>query len=118
MLGTGTASLMTLDTIFKTNTPLLSEMVENYNHYKANGLTRGQYDYQRQKLLYKLRTKLGPANRLLNGTRTPNEILRISRIKGVVPTEPIARQIGKMTRLAKSASRGGVILTITDLASL
>jgi hypothetical protein len=90
-------------------------MVENYNDYKANNLTKGQYDYRRNTLLNRLKTKLGPTNILLNGTKSPNEVLRISRKKGSLPTQTMTQQINRMNRLSKIASRGGIVLSVAGL---
>lgn len=115
MLGTGTAGMMMLDTTFKTNAPLVAEMAENYNAYKENKMTKGQYDYRRQKLLSNLKSRLGPTKHLLNGNKSANEILRISRSKGSSPTVNISRQINKMNTLSKIASRGGIVLSVAGL---
>ncbi len=102
-------------TDFSPYQPLLSEMAENYNDYKANAKTRGQYDYKRQSLISRLKAKLGPTNYLLNGNKPPNEILRISRKKGQTPTHVITRQASQMKTLSKLASRGGVVLSAAGL---
>ncbi len=115
MLGTGVTSLTMINHTFKSNAPLLSEMAENYNDYKANAKTRGQYDYKRQSLISRLKAKLGPTNYLLNGNKPPNEILRISRKKGQTPTHVITRQASQMKTLSKLASRGGVVLSAAGL---
>jgi hypothetical protein len=115
MLGSGSSSMMMINQTFKTNTPLVAEMVENYNDYKANNLTKGQYDYRRNTLLNRLKTKLGPTNILLNGTKSPNEVLRISRKKGSLPTQTMTQQINRMNRLSKIASRGGIVLSVAGL---
>ena len=62
MLGTGTTGMAMINQTFKTNTPLVAEIAENYNGYKANNLTRGQYEYRRKTLLQRLKTKLGQTN--------------------------------------------------------
>lgn len=115
MLGTGSSSMMMINQTFKTNTPLVAEMVENYNNYKSDKLNKGQYDYRRKTLLNRLKTKLGPTNFLLNGSKSPNEVLRISRKKGSVPTQAMTQQINHMSRLSKLASRGGIVLSIAGL---
>ena len=115
MLGTGTSSMMMIDKTFKSNTPTVVEIVESYNDYKADKLTKGQYDYRRKILLNKLKTKLGPTNLLLNGAKSPNEVLRISRKKGSVPTEILTQQINRMSALSKLATRGGVVLSVAGL---
>jgi hypothetical protein len=115
MLGTGVTSMAMINQTFKTNTPLVTEIAENYNDYKADKITKGQYDYRRKTLLNRLKTKLGPTNFLLNGSKSPNEVLRISRIKGNVPTQAMTQQINHMSRLSKLASRGGIVLSVAGL---
>ncbi len=115
LLGTGAAGFTMIDTTFKTNTSLVTEMAENYNDYKANNITKGLYDSRRQKLLYKLKTKLGPTQRILSGNKPVNEVLRISRSKGTVPIGNINQQVTKMTNLSKYASKGGIVLSVVGL---
>jgi hypothetical protein len=115
MLGAGSASMTMIDMNFKTNTPLMEEMVKNYEDYKAGKMTKGQYNYRREKLLRSLQGNLGPTRRLLGDRRPINEVLRISRKKGTVPTAPLTQQTDKMVRLSKIASRGGVVLSVAGL---
>ena len=115
MLGAGAAGLTMVKRTFIANAPLLTEMVQNYEAYKAGDLSKGQYDYRRKKLLAKLKSRLGPLTRALNAARTQSEVLRISRTKGRVPTQNITQQIGRMDRLAKYTSRGGVVLSVVGL---
>lgn len=115
LLGVGTTNLMMINHTFKTNAPLVAEMAENYNEYKAEKMTKGQYDYRRNKILNKLKVKLGPTNYLLNGNKSPNEILRITRTKDSVPTHAMTHQINRMGSLSKLASRGGVVLSVAGL---
>lgn len=115
-IGLGSAKMSMIDTTFATNAPLLREMVGNYEDYKAGQKTKGQYDYQRQKLVSRLTTNLGPTNLILNGGQKPTEVLRISNSKGTVPTAPLQTQIQKMTRAASVAKAGGVALTAVSLS--
>lgn len=115
MLGSGTAKLSMIDTTFKTNSPLLAEVVDNYETYKRGQITKGQYDYRRSKLMSQLTTNLGPTNLLLNGTHAPTEVLRISRTKGTAPTQPITQKINQMGQLSRAASKGGVALSVVGL---
>lgn len=115
ILGAGSSSLSMINNTFKSNTPTLVEMVENYTSYKENKMTRGQYDFKRQKLLGKLKAKLGPTQTLLSGNKSANEVLRISRAKGKIPTVKIDQQISKMASMSKHASKGGVVLSVVGL---
>jgi len=115
MLGTGAASLTMVERTFKANTPLLTEMVQNYQAYKAGDLSKGKYDYRRKKIVNRLNSRLGLLSRILSGSRTQSEVLRISIKKGRKPTRNISRQIGRMGRLSKYASRGGVVLSAVGI---
>lgn len=80
-IGLGSAKMSMIDTTFSTNAPLLREMAGNYEAYKAGRKSKGQYDYQRRKLVGQLTTNLGPTNLILNGGQKPTEVLRISKTK-------------------------------------
>lgn len=114
-IGLGSAKMSMIDTAFSTNAPLMREMASNYEAYKAGQKTKGQYDYQRRKLVHRLTTNLGPTNLILNGGQRPTEILRISSNRGTVPTAPLEAQTKKMLRAAKLAKIGGVVLTGVSL---
>lgn len=114
-IGVGTVKMSMIDTTFTTNTPLMREMVSNYEKYKAGQRTKGQYDYQRRKLVSRLTTNLGPTNLMLNGGRTPSEVLRISRTKGATPTVNIEAKMRKMRITASHARAGGILLTGASL---
>jgi len=115
MLGTGSASMTMLNKTFTANTPLLTEIAKNYDEYKLGTITRGQYDYRRKSLISKIKSRLGPLQKILSGKRSQSEVLRISKTKGRAPTQNITRQIGRMNRLAKHAARGGVVLSAVSL---
>ncbi len=114
-IGLGSAKMSMIDTTFSTNAPLMREMTSNYEAYKAGRKTKGQYDYQRRKLVHRLTTNLGPTNLILNGGQRPTEVLRISRSKGIAPTAPIETQLRRMQGTAKVAKAGGVLLTGVSL---
>lgn len=82
-IGMGSTQMSMIDTTFSTNTPLMREMVINYEDYKNGRKTKGQYDYQRRKLVHQLTTNLGPTSLITTGRRTPSEVLRISTHRGV-----------------------------------
>lgn len=115
LIGLGSAKMSMIDTTFSTNAPLMREMVTNHENYKAGEKTKGQYDYQRRKLVAQLTTNLGPTNLILNGTQRPTEVLRISRSKGVTPTINIKASIKKMQGAASHAKTGGILLTGVSL---
>ena len=111
IMGGTSAKLAALDRTFKNNAPLLREMVENYENYKAGDLTKGQYDYRRRKLVSQLSQKLGPTQWLLNGTSDLSEVLRITRKAGAEPVAPLKQQARKLVSASKLAAAGGIALT-------
>ncbi|WP_404364568.1 hypothetical protein [Marinobacter sp.] len=115
MIAAGSTKATMLQTTFQTNTPLLVEMIENYESYKIKGKTKGQYDYRRAQLVDKFTRKLGPTNLILNGTAPPTEVLRISRVKGTTPVHSIESQISRMKGVSSLAKSGGVALSLVGL---
>ncbi|ROQ21188.1 LysM domain-containing protein [Marinimicrobium koreense] len=115
IMGGSSAKLAALDRTFKNNAPLLREMVENYESYKAGDLTKGQYDYRRRKLVSQLSQKLGPTQWLLNGTSDLSEVLRITRKAGAESVAPLKQQARKLVSASKLASAGGIVLTAVSL---
>lgn len=114
MSATG-VKLSMLDTTLSTNKPLLNEMVSNYESFKGGKKTKGQYDYQRRKLVEQFTKNLGPTNLLINGGQPPTEVLRISTTKGTTPTEPIPKQLRRMKNVARMAKGGSVALSVLGL---
>ncbi len=115
LLGSGATGMTLIKQTFSSNTPLLSEIADNYNAYKADNISKGQYDYRRKKMIQQLNTKLGPLQRLLNGHQPLGEVLRISRKKDTAPNHVMHQQAKQMSTLAKAASRGSVVLSAVGL---
>lgn len=115
LLGSGATGMTLIKQTFSSNTPLLSEIADNYNAYKADNISKGQYDYRRKKMIQQLNTRLGPLQRLLNGHQPLGEVLRISRKKDTAPNHVIHQQAKQMSTLAKAASRGSVVLSAVGL---
>lgn len=114
-MNAGNNKLSMIDTTLSTNTPLLNEMINNYENFKAGQKTKGQYDYQRRQLVERFKKNLGPTNLLVSGTQPPTEVLRISRKKGHTPTEPISKQLRKMQSVARITKSGTVALSVVGL---
>ncbi len=114
-LGAGGAKLTMIDKTFSSNTPLLLDMVRNYEAYKTGEISKGQYDYRRAKLVGQFQSNLGPTTQILNPTRPQSEVLRISRRKGQVPTEALKQQISRLQTASKVASKGGLVLSVAGL---
>ena len=115
MLGVGSASLIAINTSFKTNAPQLQSLVKLYEDYKANKLTKGQYDYRRAKLIKVFEKKLGFLKNITSRRRNQRQILRISRSKGKKPTGNITRHMQRMKRIARHASNGAALLTVASV---
>ncbi len=115
MLGTGAVSLTAIKTSFATNAPQLQTLVKLYDDYKAKKLTKGQYDYRRRKTIKAFESRLGQLKNILGRKKSHRQILRISRRKGRAPTSNITRQMGRMGKIAKFASRGGALLTVAGV---
>ncbi len=115
ILGSGAATLTAAKTTFQSNTSHLAEIVQYYNDYKTEKITKGQYDHRRRKTISQLNEKLGPLRRVLNKNKTSSEILRISRKRGRHPTGNITRQITRMNNLSRMARTGGILLAIAGL---
>ncbi len=115
MLGTGTASLFAIKTSFQSNAPHLQTLVNLYEDYKANKLTKGQYDYRRRKAIQAFENRLGPLRNILGRQKSHRQILRISRKRGRPLTGNITQHIAHMNRISKLASSGGAILTVASV---
>jgi len=115
MFGVGATSATMIDKTFKINAPLVSKIAELYNDFKANKITKGQYDGQRKKILSRLKSKLGPTKILLNHKKPLNEVIRVSRKKGRKPTKNINQQVKKMRKISRLATHGGVLLSAAGL---
>ncbi len=115
ILGSSAATLTAAKTTFQSNTSHLAEIVQYYNDYKAEKITKGQYDYRRRKAISQLNEKLGPLKRIVNKNKTSREILRISTKRGRRPTGNITRQIAHMNKLSSMARTGGIVLATAGL---
>ena len=115
MLSTGSASLFAIKTSFQSNAPHLQTLVNLYEDYKANKLTKGQYDYRRRKAIHAFENRLGPLRNILSRQKSHRQILRISRKRGRPLTGNITQHIKHMNRITKFASNGGAILTVASV---
>lgn len=115
MLGVGTIGVTGLNTSFKTNAPYLQKLVTLYNAYKADKLSKSQYDYQRRKVISAFEQRIGPFTKALSRKKSQRQILRISRSKGKTPTANITKQIRRMNKMATYAKVGGGLLTAASL---
>lgn len=92
------------------NIRLIEEISDLYAQYRNGQLTKGQYDYQRKLRLDRLRSNIGPMERLLFGNQTPHQTVRIARGGGVPATQNITRQADRLKRLATYGRNSGYLL--------
>lgn len=106
------AALSTLGGLVnKNNTALIQEVERLYNQYKKGTLTKGQYDYRRQKALKAFAQRLGPFEKVLLKGQTARQALQISRSKAVPATANVTKNLDRLNKLSKLSSVGGVVLT-------
>lgn len=92
------------------NIGLIEEIGDLYGQRRAGAITRGQYDYQRARRLNQLSQNIGPMERLLFGSQTPREAIRIARGGGVPATHNITSNATRLRRLASYGKYGGYVL--------
>ncbi|MEJ2755131.1 MAG: peptidoglycan-binding protein LysM, partial [Gammaproteobacteria bacterium] len=93
------------------NNAFITEVKTLYNHYQRGALSKNQYDYRRRLALKKYSQKIGPFEKVLFKGKTANEAIRISRTKSIPATATIDNQLDRLKRMARYATRGGIILT-------
>ncbi|MEJ2680769.1 MAG: LysM domain-containing protein [Gammaproteobacteria bacterium] len=93
------------------NNAFIAEVKTLYNHYQRGALSKSQYDYRRRLALKKYSQKIGPFEKMLFKGKTANEAIRISRTKSIPATATIDNQLDRLKRMARYATRGGIILT-------
>jgi hypothetical protein len=93
----------------------LKEIATAYERYKAGEITKGQYDYERKRRIERFRMRIGPLERIFFPGKSPSEVFRISRSKLVPATDPVVRNASRLQTIARTASKGNVVLSITGL---
>jgi len=123
MISASTASagstLFALEKTLRSNLPLLNEIPQKYEAYKAGKISKGQYDYFRQRQLKQYTRNIGPMiKQSVYGTQTPRQVMRIDRSKPI-PRSTLSMQqhMDKLSRTAKIASRGSIVLVGVGLAA-
>jgi len=84
------------------NSELIREITDIHEDFKADKMSRNQYDYRRQKVVKKIAGRMGPVFQ--------RNQLRIDQRKGVVPTHRIETHANHIAKLSRLANAGGVIL--------
>jgi hypothetical protein len=114
-LEAGGAGLAAFELLVRSNTPTLHAIAQGYEAYRAGELTKGQYDYQRRRLIQHFERRIGPLRRLTFGHSLPRELLRIKPGGGPGATRALLGQISRFTTLGRYAAKGGVILSVVGL---
>ncbi|MFL0797798.1 MAG: hypothetical protein K6L73_09970 [Cellvibrionaceae bacterium] len=99
------------------NLGLIQQISDNYADYKNGKITRGQYDYARKVALDRLKTNIGPMDKVLFGDKTPHEAIRIARSGGILKTAYITKHIDRLTSLASMGKAGGYVLAGVGVAA-
>ncbi|MEJ2754275.1 MAG: hypothetical protein P8104_00145 [Gammaproteobacteria bacterium] len=99
----------------ETNNALIAEVKTLYQQYKSGVLTKGQYDYRRQKALQTFKDRVGPFDRLLFSGKTGPEAIRIARTKSVPATAKIDRNLTRLAKLSSVAKYGGILLSAAGI---
>lgn len=99
------------------NTHLIDDLERLYQRYQMGAMTRGQYDYQRSKLIKELARRIGPVEKLVFGGKTSAETLRIARAGGVPATANIAARSRQLQNLARLSKHSGILLAGVGLAA-
>jgi hypothetical protein len=113
--GAGAGFIATGGVVGQSNTMLLNNVKVLYEQYQRGFISKGQYDYGRQKLLTQYKSLVGPLEKVLFKGQTTQEAMRITRYKALPATINFQNYAQKMGRLAKSATSGGVILSAASL---
>ena len=106
--GLGTLGAMTTEG----HNLLIKQVDIDYQAYKNGQITKGQYDYRRQKTLKLYAQKVGPLEQVLMKGKTAREAIRINRSRALPASANIDRHLGHLNKVAKVAAHGGPILTI------
>jgi len=113
------ATLFTLEKTLSSNLPSLKDIPKKYEQYKAGKISRGQYDYFRQRQLKHYTNNIGPMiKHSVYGSQTPQQVIRIDRGKNLIKsTVSMQQHMNKLTKIAKVASKGSIVLVGVGLAA-
>lgn len=93
------------------NLEFKAKLSDVYTRYKSGELSKNQYDYRRRKILKSLTDNFGPFEKKLFKGKSAAQSLRIARKGGIPATANIAQHAARLSKLARYASKGGVVLT-------
>jgi len=104
--------LTAAEQLIKSNLDPIREIAQNYEKYRAGGMTKGQYDYARREAIKELQKRIGrPAESLLFRGKPANVALRMKPGGGVNATRPFMGQVNRLAKISSHASKGGLVLT-------
>jgi len=99
------------------NVNLINEVSDHYADYKSDRITKSQYDYRRKLALDKLKTNIGPFEKLMFGKNTTHQSIRIARSGGIPATAHIAKHADRLKSVAAISKHGGIVLAGVGLTA-
>jgi len=99
------------------NVNLINEVSDHYADFKSDRITKSQYDYRRKLALDKLKTNIGPFEKMMFGKNTTHQSIRIARSGGVPATAHIAKHADRLKNIAAISKSGGIVLAGVGLTA-
>ena len=99
------------------NVNLINEVSDHYADYKSDRITKSQYDYRRKLALDKLKTNIGPFEKMMFGKNTTHQSIRIARSGGIPATAHIAKHADRLKNIAAISKGGGIVLAGVGLTA-
>jgi len=99
------------------NVNLINEVSDHYADYKSDRITKSQYDYRRKLALDKLKTNIGPFEKMMFGKNTTHQSIRIARSGGIPATAHIAKHADRLKNIAAISKTGGIVLAGVGLTA-
>lgn len=113
----GIAIGATTTLISKENIGLINDVNDLYAQYKLGELSKNQYSYARRLKLDQLKKNFGPFEKRLFGGKSTHQAIRIAKGGGVPANANIAKHVGRLNQLSKTAKVGGIVLTGVGLTA-
>ena len=111
------ANLTAINSLMASNVGPLNGIPQAYTDYRNGKISKGQYDHLRKSRLNAFKQRIGPVNRLLYGSQTPNQVFRMKKGGGIAATKPVVQNIDRLSKIANVAAKGGAVLTVVGLAA-
>jgi len=99
------------------NVNLINEVSDHYADFKSDRITKSQYNYRRKLALDKLKTNIGPLEKVMFGKNTTHQSIRIARSGGIPATAHITKHADRLKRLAAISKNGGIVLAGVGLTA-